>query len=108
MIKKKNKVFLIRDRFGIKPLYFKKKNQKIYFSSEIKGLAEKKGENINSKEVYKFFKQGLVNSTAETWFKDIYQVKPSHFLEICDGKILEKKYYKIENFIDESLDNKKN
>ncbi len=106
--KKKNKVFLIRDRFGIKPLYFKKKNQKIYFSSEIKGLAEKKGENINSKEVYKFFKQGLVNSTAETWFKDIYQVKPSHFLEICDGKILEKKYYKIENFIDESLDNKKN
>ena len=38
---RKNKVFLIRDRFGIKPLYYSKKNNKIYFSSEIKGLSDK-------------------------------------------------------------------
>lgn len=99
------KVFLIRDRFGIKPLYFRKKNKKIYFSSEIKGLIDKSKENINKKEAYRFFNQGLINSTDETWFKDIFQVKPSHYLEVSsNGKIVEKKYYNIEKFINEKKD----
>ena len=76
-----------------------------FFSSEIKGLLDKSEYQINEKEAYKFFKQGLVNSTDETWFKDVYQVKPSHYLEIIDNKIIEKKYYDIENHIDENLDN---
>ena len=42
------------------------------------------------KKKHKIFKQGLVNSTDETWFKDVYQVKPSHYLEIIDNKIIEK------------------
>ena len=99
------KVFLIRDRFGIKPLYFRKKNKKIYFSSEIKGLIDKHRENINEKEAYRFFNQGLINSTNETWFKDIFQIKPSHYLEVSSsGKIVEKKYYNIEKFINEKKD----
>ena len=99
------KVFLIRDRFGIKPLYFRKKNKKIYFSSEIKGLIDKTKENINEKEAYRFFNQGLINSTDETWFKDIFQVKPSHYLEVSSSsKILEKKYYNIEDFVNEKKD----
>ena len=103
---RKNKVFLIRDRFGIKPLYYSKKNNKIYFSSEIKGLSDKNEDQINEKEAYRFFKQGLINATDETWFKNIYQVKPSHYLEIIDNQIIEKKYYDIEDHIDENLDNK--
>ena len=99
------KVFLIRDRFGIKPLYFRKKNKKIYFSSEIKGLIDKSKENINKKEAYRFFNQGLINSTDETWFKDIFQVKPSHYLEVSSsGKIVEKKYYNIKDFVNEKKD----
>jgi len=101
---RENKVFLIRDRFGIKPLYFKKKNNKIYFCSEIKGLINKHEEQINEKEAFRFFNQGLINSTDETWFKNIFQVKPSHYLEINKNKISEKKYYEIENFIDENKD----
>ena len=34
----KNKSFLIRDRYGKKPLYFYKVNDSIFFSSEIKSL----------------------------------------------------------------------
>ena len=101
---RENKVFLIRDRFGIKPLYFKKKNNKIYFCSEIKGLINKHEEQINEREAFRFFNQGLINSTDETWFKNIFQVKPSHYLEINKNKISEKKYYEIENFIDENKD----
>ena len=65
-------------------------------------MIDKHRENINEKEAYRFFNQGLINSTNETWFKDIFQIKPSHYLEVSSsGKIVEKKYYNIEKFINE-------
>ena len=67
---------------GLNHFTLRKKNKKIYFSSEIKGLIDKQKENINEREAYRFFNQGLINSTDETWFKDIFQVKPSHYLEV--------------------------
>ena len=100
------KIFLIRDRFGIKPLYYKyeKKINKFSFCSEIGPLVnnanfEKK---VNIREAHKFFTQGLINSTNETWFKNIFQVRPSHYIEFFNNKISEKKYYHIERSIDET------
>ena len=105
------KIYLVRDRFGIKPLYYHYNSFKkiLYFCSEIKGIFELKNINtkINDKEAYKFFNQGLINSSGETWFKNIYQVKPSHFLEYSKDKIVEKKYYFLEDHIDEKEDEKK-
>tara|TARA_B100001250_G_scaffold408818_1_gene431896 strand:- start:1552 stop:3357 length:1806 start_codon:yes stop_codon:yes gene_type:complete len=106
----KKKLFLIRDRFGIKPLYYHYDtfNKKIYFCSEIKGINEIKNINteVNKAEAYKFFHQGLINSGRETWFKNIFQVKPSHYIEYSKNKIIENKYYSIENYIDEEEDYK--
>ena len=103
------KIYLIRDRFGIKPLYYRyeKKINKLFFCSEISPLANTKSFNkrINIGEAHKFLNQGLVNSNNETWFKDIYQVKAAHYIEFSNNKILEKKYYQIEDFIDEEKEN---
>ena len=106
----KDKTYLIRDRFGIKPLYYYYDKDKLIFCSEIKGILRglnKKGE-LNLKEAFKFFKQGLINSSKETWFKNIYQVRQSCFLEIDKENVIEKQYYFIEKKIDEDkdLDNK--
>ena len=105
------KIYLVRDRFGIKPLYYHYDSFKktLYFCSEIKGIVELKNINtqINDKEAFKFFNQGLINSSGETWFKNIFQVKPSHFIEYSNDKIIEKKYYFLENQIDEKQDEKK-
>ncbi len=99
------KMYLIRDRFGIKPLYYRyeKKINKLFFCSEISPLANtsKYDKKINIGEAHKFLTQGLVNSTNETWFKNIHQVRASHYIEISKNKILEKKYYHIEDFVDE-------
>ena len=102
----KGKTYLIRDRFGIKPLYYYYDKDKLIFCSEIKGILRglnKKGE-LNLKEAFKFFKQGLINSSKETWFKNIYQVRQSCFLEIDKENVIEKQYYFIEKKIDEDKD----
>ena len=102
------KIFLIRDRFGIKPLYYYFNSAKhcLYFSSEIKSIfcnREIKKE-LNYKEAFKFFKQGLVNGSSETWFKNIFQVKSAHYLEFDEKNINQKKYYSLEDNIDEDED----
>ena len=77
--KKKEKLFLSRDRFGEKPLFFYKKEGGIYFSSEIKSifcLANKKF-NLNKSKIshnlYYGYKSTFNND--ETFFKNIHSVK---------------------------------
>tara|TARA_Y100000816_G_C26092656_1_gene577653 strand:- start:196 stop:2064 length:1869 start_codon:yes stop_codon:yes gene_type:complete len=103
-----SKIYLVRDRFGIKPLYFHKNNKikEITFCSEIHPIFKnpKVQKMQNTKEIYKNLKYGIYNSTEETWFKDVYQVKPGHFIEIKRDIFNEKKYYRLEDKIDESQD----
>jgi len=102
------KHYLIRDRFGIKPLYYHLNNKKkeLTFCSEIQGLFFnniKKRENLA--EIHKYLNFDLLACNHETWFKEIKQLQPSHFIEITKNTFKIKKYYKIEDFIDESVDN---
>ncbi len=108
---KNNKVFLIRDRFGIKPLYFhyNKNTKELTFSSEIPPIFyNKKIQKIeNLYETNRYLNLGMVNTTDETWFKDIYQVSPGAYLKFEKNNLDQKKYYEIEKFIDEENDIKK-
>ena len=103
-----SKIYLVRDRFGIKPLYFHKNNtiNEITFCSEIHPIFKnpKVAKIQNDKEIFKNLKYGIYNSTEETWFKNIYQVKPGYFIEIKKNNFREHKYYKLEDKIDESED----
>ena len=103
-----NKIFLIRDRFGIKPLYYIKNslNNELTYCSEIEPLFENRNiiKSANKKELYKNLQYGIFNSTSETWYNGIMQVPPGHFLEISQNKIILKKYYDLASKIDEELD----
>ena len=106
-----NTTFLIRDRFGIKPLYYfhDKKNKELSYCSEIQGLFEnnqiKKEQNYY--EAYRYLKQGLVSASEETWFKNIFQVKPSHYLKFDKNGLSQKNYYSLEdNIVEYENDNK--
>ena len=89
-----NTTYLVRDRFGIKPLYYYSDKEQIIFCSEIQGIlkAINKKLEINKKEAFRYFKQGLVNSTKETWFKNIFQVRQSCYLEIKNNNNIVTKY----------------
>jgi asparagine synthase (glutamine-hydrolysing) len=108
---KKNKIYLIRDRFGIKPLYFSYNSllRELTFCSEIPGIFVNKDikKEQNFYETYKYLALGMTNATDETWFKNIYQVKPSHYLEFSKNGLKKTKYYNLEQNIDEDLNESK-
>ena len=79
-----NGFYLIRDRLGVKPLFYTEINNDIIFSSEIKGVFAyplvKPTVDINS---YKsIFGLGPAKKQGSGVFKNIREILPGHFLHI--------------------------
>lgn len=90
----KEKLFLVRDRFGIKPLYYYFKDHCLIFSSEIKGiLASGLFEpSFNPAAIDEYLGYRYVRE-PNTFFKDIYQVPSAHYLTFHRGEFIQKKKY---------------
>lgn len=86
-----NKLFLVRDGLGIKPLYLFKDDNSLFASSEIRGLKSYSEVNIevDHNDVFEFFNQGFLYEPA-TGFKDIKKLLPGHYLEFDLTNGLEK------------------
>ena len=80
---KEKQVYLARDRFGEKPLYFFCKKNCLYFSSEMKPLINslKDKLTINFNSLDHFLKKSYVQ-TDSSIFNEILKVKPSTFIKI--------------------------
>ncbi|HBB86432.1 MAG TPA: asparagine synthase (glutamine-hydrolyzing) [Blastocatellia bacterium] len=80
--RKRKKVVLARDHFGIKPLYYYRSQDKLVFASEIKGILASGiySPDINWQGVYDYFTY-LYVPCPETMFAGIQQLPPAHFLE---------------------------
>ena len=94
---KKKELFLARDQWGIKPLYYYKNNDTFMFASEIKALLEhpdfKKEFNGDILSAYLCF-----NSvpTEESFFKGVFKLKPGHFLLYKNGVYNIERFFKLE------------
>ncbi len=77
----KRRVFLARDRFGIKPLYYRRGRGEWEFASEIKQLLSGKLV-ANSSRVKDFLLFGVQDHTDETLFQDILQLRGGECIEI--------------------------
>lgn len=83
----RKKIVLSRDRFSIKPLYYVEINHCIYFASEIKQIQPLlKSKEMNPNIMFTFLEQGLLDHCEETFFKNVYKVKPKQNLVIDVGK----------------------
>ena len=80
--RKRQRLFCSRDRFGIKPLYYFFNGQKFVIGSEIKALLQDSEiERVpNHCRIYDYLEEGYLDQTEETCFKNIYQLKGSHYL----------------------------
>ena len=94
----KNEVFLCRDRLGIKPLFYSTFDNSFIFSSEIKGiLAYPNFPRILSKEtLLQVIALGPAHKLGDTFFENIHELKPGHYLKISrEGKIF-KQYFNLQ------------
>jgi asparagine synthase (glutamine-hydrolysing) len=87
--KKHDRLMLVRDRFGIKPLYWTMANDNLIFGSELKVLFAHPDvpRKFNEQGLYHQLMQTIVPGT--TAFEHIHQVKPGHML------IVERKHNKL-------------
>ena len=94
---KKKELFLARDQWGIKPLYYYKNNDTFMFASEIKALLE-------HPDFVKEFNGDILSAylcfnsvpTEESFFKGVYKLKPGHYLLYKSGKIDIERFFKLE------------
>ena len=107
---KKKFLFIARDRVGIKPLYWSYLKEKFIFGSEIKSiLATNFKKNIDIKSVHNFFIHGLIDHDNKTFFKNIQQLEPGHYMIIKKNQLPKKiKYWDLkENNKEKTFDKKK-
>lgn len=80
----RRRLFLARDFFGIKPLYYARWNGGFAFASEIRVLLSLPGvsRRANPQRLYEYLRFGLTDHGEETCFADIRQLPPAHFLEL--------------------------
>jgi len=98
--KGKEEIFLSRDRFGIKPLYYFFNANLFVFASEIKALLEiPEIEPIASVEqALEFISYGALSDPQKNLYKNIQQVQPAHNLafNISAHSIVQHQYYDLE------------
>lgn len=86
-----------RDPFGIKPFYYFKKDGEFMFSSEIKGMLDHPAfEKKVNKSVLKMYLLFQYSVYEETFFKNVFKLKPGHFFRYSDGKLETEQYFKVE------------
>lgn len=82
----KNRLFLSRDRLGVKPLFYTYNHELNYFAfaSEIKALLTLPGLKVkaNREECQSYFLYDCVENTRSTFFQSIYRLPPASNLII--------------------------
>jgi len=93
---KKKELFLARDRFGEKPLFYTFVNNTLYFASEIKAILKtsvSREIDLTSLDNYLSL---LYVPPWRTIYKSIKQLKPAHYILYKGEEIEQKRYWKIE------------
>jgi asparagine synthase (glutamine-hydrolysing) len=94
---RQHKIFLARDRLGIKPLYYAVANGELLFASEIKGiLAAGSIRPVLNKAILPEFLATRFNAGAETFFNDVRKLLPGRTLSwSLDKGFQGQRYWKL-------------
>ncbi len=86
-----------RDYFGIKPFYYYKTEKDFMFASEIKGMLDHPDfvKEVNRKAL-KMFLVFQYSVFEETFFKNVFKLKPGHYFRYQNGNFETKPYFEVE------------
>jgi asparagine synthase (glutamine-hydrolysing) len=97
---KKRELWLIRDRIGVKPLYYSVHHGRIVFASEIKALlAEPQQEKqVNDEAIYHYLTFLTVHA-PNTFYKDIEKLEAGHYLHVTEQGLQKFNYWDIADYL---------
>lgn len=103
---KKQRLFIARDRLGIKPLYYRLTPESLAFGSEIKVVfAEGTQRRFNRQVLPEYLAFGYV-SGSETFYDGIVKLMPGHTMEVgVDGRVSIGAYWDLPATQDDSSHN---
>ena len=92
---RKRELWLVRDRLGIKPLYYSTHHGRLNFASEIKALLQDPQQDrvVNERSLFDYF-SFLSSPAPETLFDGIYKVPAGHWFRVQpDGSMQCRRYW---------------
>jgi len=93
LIDDENKIkYLIRDRFGEKPLFYNKNREELLFASEVKAIKKLKQLEIDKTNIQINFSCWFLPQPLSL-YKNTFNVNPGSYIEYKDGNIVEKRWY---------------
>ena len=87
---------LLRDHFGIKPLYYSATSRGLFFASEVRSLLKsgQMGVDINDRGLWHYLTFQYVPD-PETMFAGIHKVPPAHYLSYRGGHVALTRYWQL-------------
>ena len=84
MDRRRNELFLARDRLGVKPLYYALAGDRFLFASECKALLADPAVGLSPAEpaLAAFLAWGILDHSALTMFEGVLQLPPGHWMAI--------------------------
>ena len=94
---KTKELFGARDFFGIKPFYYYIDDEVFMFGSEIKSfLGNPNFKKEFNKEMLPLYLSFQYSALEDSFFKNVYKLKPGCYFKYKDGKFKLEKYYNLE------------
>jgi asparagine synthase (glutamine-hydrolysing) len=98
-------LLLVRDRYGIKPLFYHRDEEHFRFASEIKALLEdpRVPRKVDLQAMHDFLTFDYIPG-PQTAFEEIHEVPPAHWMTVeADGTTTLQRYWDLPFHVDESL-----
>ena len=93
---RENRLYLVRDRVGIKPLYYYREDGLFLFGSELKAIMNHDGfsRRISRDGLSLFLRYDYIRSPY-TIFENTFKLEPGHYLCLQNGQIEKHRYWDI-------------
>lgn len=90
---KENKIIIVNDRYGLRPIYYAINNEKLLFGPEVKAILQDKSfkKELNDEAIADFFAFGEILGN-KTFFKGV-EVLPSASITVWNGKLSIEQYW---------------
>ena len=96
---KNEELFMARDHFGVKPLFYTMQNNSFIFASEIKAIFQYPGVQkiLDSQGISELFGIGPAHTPGTTIFDNIFELKPAHLAIFNRSGLHIERYWKLKS-----------